>query len=498
MTDDSQVQLSYGELRAERESRIRRLILLFKEAWKSDERPEIEEYLDWVEEAERSLLLQELLAVEFEFVKLAGHSVSVDEYRQRFPEYVDVIERVGLQTTEDLDHSSSDIFDSAPGIDIDKVREAELAVAAEVDQALDGRSDGAARSKSKMRFPALEEFVAALVKNQILSADEIDQILPSFPADSTSEETLQLARRLVNAGKLTTFQISMILKGRTKQLCIDNYLLLDRIGHGGMGEVFKGRHFKLNQVVAIKFPSNKGRASSSLLKRFRQEIKVAARLQHSNIVRTFDAAITDRLQYLVMDHIEGTTLDAVVREQGPLPIEKALDFILQAAKGLAYAHDQGVVHRDIKPKNLMLENTGTVKLLDMGLARIVEIVECTDATRSGRLTQLGEVFGSYDYMSPEQALDAYGTDARADVYSLGCVLYFLLTGKSPFQRDSPFEVLKAHQEAYLPYARSERDDVSEQLDTVLHKMMAKHPNFRHQTMDEVIASMTKLLMTASS
>ena len=128
----------------------------------------------------------------------------------------------------------------------------------------------------------------------------------------------------------------------------------------------------------------------------------------------------------------------------------------------------------------------------------MEIVECADATRSGRLTQLGEVFGSYDYMSPEQALDAYGTDARADVYSLGCVLYFLLTGKSPFQRDSPFEVLKAHQEAYLPYARSERDDVSEQLDTVLHKMMAKHPNFRHQTMDEVIASMTKLLMTASS
>lgn len=464
-------------------SRLHRLAELFQEAWNSNQHPQIEEFLSWIGESERPVLLHELLTVEFAFLRRTGRPVSACEYRRRFPASIDVIARALVRTFGDCDGSSSHVLDSSShdaNLDVD-----DRVVRAAIDKIL------VVPRASKLKIPSGQEFIAGLVNNQILHADDIAQLQTRQGPDWTCQDALYLARRLVNAGKLTAFQVSMILKGKLKQLSIGNYRLLDRIGHGGMGDVFKARNPSSNQVVAIKIPSSKRSAPAEALKRFRQEVKVATRLCHPNIVRTIDAEITDRLQYLVMEYIEGTTLDIAIREHGPLPIALALNYTRQVAEGLRYAHNQNVVHRDIKPKNLMLDKSGIVRVLDLGLARALEIVEQTDATQTGRLTRLGEVFGTFDYMSPEQSVDAYGTDGRADVYSLGCTLYFLLTGRPPFIGSSPWDIVKAHQEAFIPYVRAERKDVSEQLDLTVQKMLAKYPDFRQQTMDEVIAAISR-------
>ena len=192
-----------------------------------------------------------------------------------------------------------------------------------------------------------------------------------------------------------------------------------------------------------------------------------------------------------MEYVEGRGLYSHVRKHGRLPVQTSLDYTLQAARGLEYAHDHNVIHRDIKPPNLVLDAQGTVKVLDMGIARLSETIGPYDPTAQESLTGTGEAMGTVDYMPPEQAIDAKTVDARADIYSLGCTLFYLLTSHSVYGGDTMVERLLAHRDAEIPSLRSERSDVPEQLDAVFRKMVAKKPDDRFSSMTEVIAELEK-------
>jgi len=275
---------------------------------------------------------------------------------------------------------------------------------------------------------------------------------------------------------------------RPRQL--GDYELLEKLGEGGMGAVYKARHRTMDRLVAVKLLPARSVQSADLVKRFYQEVKAAAKLIHPNVVTAFDAGQYEGVHYLVMEYVEGRDLARLIKQRGPLSVANAVNCILQAARGLQYAHAQGVIHRDIKPANLLLDRSGTVKILDMGLAR----VQGKGGLGAGepdeeRLTESGQVMGTCDYMAPEQALNTHQVDARADIYSLGCTLYRLLTGTAPYHGDSLIQVLLAHREAPIPSLCAARLEVPAALDAIYQRMVAKQPEDRYPSMAEVVAAL---------
>lgn len=279
----------------------------------------------------------------------------------------------------------------------------------------------------------------------------------------------------------------------------NRYRILDRIGHGGMGDVYKAEHMVMNRPVALKVIKPELVRHESAIKRFHREVQAAARLHHPNIVTAHDAEQAGNSHFLVMEFVDGVNLDEVLKDRGPLLVEEVCDAIRQTAIGLEHAHGLGMVHRDIKPHNLMLTEAGDVKILDFGLASFVSQA----ATEEGepdedsaqtqipteevlhQLTQMGTMMGTPDYIAPEQAKDARKADIRADIYSLGCTFYTLLTGKPPFKGESVAEKLAAHAQKEPEPLSNFRDDVPEEVETILKKMMAKDPAERYQTPLEV-------------
>ncbi len=328
---------------------------------------------------------------------------------------------------------------------------------------------------------ALEQFVEQLEDSGILARDTLREFLPPNAAPKNAEE---LARELVRQRKLTKFQAAQLCQGKGKSLVLGNYVLMDKIGQGGMGAVYKAEHRRMKRLVAIKMLPPQMMNDAAAAARFQREVQAAAKLRHQNIVAADDSDCAGGVHFLVMECVDGSDLSALIHKNGPLPVSQAVNYILQAARGLEFAHSEGVVHRDIKPANLLLDKRGTVKILDMGLARI-------DGESAGQaaLTTTGAIMGTVDYMSPEQAMDTKTADARADIYALGCSLNFLLTGKATYAGDTSMKKLMAHREHPIPSLRSARAEVPEEVDAVFKKMIAKKVRDRYQTMTEVITAL---------
>ncbi|MCA9178679.1 MAG: serine/threonine protein kinase, partial [Planctomycetales bacterium] len=342
---------------------------------------------------------------------------------------------------------------------------------------------------------SLEEFCRRLLQSELMDDEQVIRLRQRSEVD----DAVSFAKRLVSDKVLTHFQASVLLEGRDIPLVLDRYVLLAELGEGGMGAVYKALHRQLDRVVALKLLPKEAVDSPEKVKRFHREAKAAAKLEHANIVTTHDARDAKGYHFLVMSLVNGSDLSKVVRRQGPLPVSKAVDYIAQAARGLEHAHSKGIVHRDIKPGNLLLNSKGTIKILDMGLARIDGVGdEEQGKTVSQELTQAGVLMGTIAYLAPEQALDTRSADARSDIYSLGCTLHYLLIGRPPYLEDTMLKTIMSHREGAIPTLSVARPDVLPELDTIFRTMVAKQPKDRFQSMGEVAAALDKLEIVDAS
>lgn len=329
---------------------------------------------------------------------------------------------------------------------------------------------------------ALDQFVRRLAECRLPAAAGALAFFEKLDERKRPRDTEALARLLVESNLLTAYQAEEIYRGAGQGLMLGNYVILDKLGAGGMGLVFKAEHRRLERLVALKVLSSQALESPAAVQRFQREAKAVARLEHANIAAAYDADEAGGKHFLVMQFVDGLDLQRLVARTGPLTVEAALACVAQAAAGLEYAHRQGIVHRDIKPENLLLDKDGTLKILDMGLARL----ESPSAAGAG-LTGATQIMGTVDYMPPEQAIDSRHADERSDIYSLGATLWYLLTGRQLYLGDTLMAILVAHREEIIPSLREVRPEVSASLEAMFEKMVAKSPRDRYQMMREVLA-----------
>jgi serine/threonine protein kinase len=339
----------------------------------------------------------------------------------------------------------------------------------------------------------LDQIVDCLTRTGLERNTVIDDTLGAMRKSGADPDGASLLQQLESDSRITPWQAEQISTGHGFELTMGNYILQNRIGEGGMGTVFKALHRRMRRVVALKMLKLQSKESESSIARFQREVQAAARLNHQNIIAAYDADECELGPFLVMEFVDGSDLSQIVRKQGPLHAGGAIDCILQSARGLSYAHSQGVIHRDIKPANLMRDANGVVRVADLGLARLKQ----TDggANIDDGLSRDGVISGTVDYMPPEQALNSRSVDERADIYSLGCTLYFLMTGKSMFTGDSTIARLMAHQTEPRPKLSAIRDDVPEELEKIYERMTAIDVNERFQSMDEVATELQKLVVS---
>ncbi len=324
-----------------------------------------------------------------------------------------------------------------------------------------------------------DDFLTHLGTSELISEGELSAL-----RNDTSLDTMQLSEKLLTTGLLTPFQIESLIAGRPQDLRVGNYDILSKLGQGGMGTVYKARHRRMKRLVALKVLSAKLCEDASFVARFQREVETIARLGHPNIVMAYDADEAEIGHFLVMEFIDGRDLASEVEKHGPMDDARAIDYTLQSARGLAYAHSQGIVHRDVKPHNLLKDDRNIIKVTDLGLASL-----STGKTENNSLTQSGGILGTVDYMPPEQAVDSASIDARADIYSLGCTLYFLLSGGPPYTGQSLMSVLLKHRDAPIPPLANLRDSIPARLNAIYLKMMAKSVADRYQTMGEVVEAL---------
>ena len=280
------------------------------------------------------------------------------------------------------------------------------------------------------------------------------------------------------------------MQGKSRGLAIGNYLILDKLGKGGMGMVFKARHRRTKRISSLKvLPPSYARSESAVL-RFQREAEAVGRLGHPNIVAALDAGDFNGLHYFAMEYVEGNDLARLVKEQGPLPVNRAIAYLTQAARGLNAAHDRGIFHRDIKPSNLMVDASGTVKILDLGLARIEKEADFFGSGEPDTdLTRPGDIMGTVSFMSPEQAFNASDADHRSDIYSLGCTWFYLLTGNPPYSGVTRMACLLAHREQPIPLLRDLRPEVPPIVDATLQRMLAKAPADRYPSIATLLTDL---------
>jgi serine/threonine-protein kinase len=340
-----------------------------------------------------------------------------------------------------------------------------------------------------MSVDSLAHFAELLRHSRLLEADQLAEL--AVQLRGRSPQPRDLARDLLQRGWLTPYQINQLFNGRGGDLLLGSYVLIERLGAGGMGQVYKARNWKLGKIVALKLIRAERLQNANAIRRFQREARAAAQLNHPNIVHAYDCDEAGDKHFLVMEYVEGIDLAQLVKRDGPLPPAEACDYVRQAALGLQHAFERGLVHRDIKPHNLLrTRDSGgrpLVKVLDMGLARLRHAEEGNEPTSI--MTLEGVVMGTLDYIAPEQARNAHAVDTRADLYSLGCTLYFLLAGQPPFPNGTATEKLLQHQLDTPTPIEQLRPDVPTVLAAVVRTLMAKRPDDRYQTPAEAAAAL---------
>jgi serine/threonine protein kinase len=347
-----------------------------------------------------------------------------------------------------------------------------------------------------MSVETVADFAAMLAKGRLLKPDQLEEIAARLQRRFPEPRTL--AAELIRRDWLTPFQVNKLFQDHGEELLLGSYVLLERLGAGGMGEVYKARNWKLDKIVAIKLIRPDRLKDADTIRRFQREVRAAAQLNHPNVVHAYDCDEADGKHFVVLEYVEGIDLARLVKQQGPLPVDQACDCIRQAALGLQHAFERGLVHRDIKPHNLLLTRPSgasssveaVVKILDLGLARLSG--GGVESDSSSTVTEVGTVMGTMDYLAPEQALNAHAADIRADLYSLGCTFYFLLTGRVPFPGGSATEKLIKHQSQQPVPVHQQRPETPPVVAAIVAKLMAKRPQDRYQTPAEVVAILSNL------
>ena len=333
---------------------------------------------------------------------------------------------------------------------------------------------------------AASEFLDAIQRSRVVRPDALSSALESF-TDVDSADPELLARHLVEHKVLTRYQARELLQGRYRRLQLEHFIIRDILGVGGMGTVFRAFDPKRNEDVALKVLSERFKHDAGMRARFRLEARAGLRLNHPHIVRTYELGVTDdvfgEVDYTTMEAFPGIALHELVGIVGKLPVGIACDIACQAANALEFVHQQGSVHRDVKPDNVLIDNSGTAKVIDFGLALIDEAAR--DEEFSLAMIFGHDCLGTPDYIPPEQANDSLSADARSDVYGLGSTLYVALTGKRPFVGASPREIIAAHKTQPVPNPKDRVPDLPDELASVVQRMMAKSPYDRFGSMVEV-------------
>jgi serine/threonine protein kinase len=350
--------------------------------------------------------------------------------------------------------------------------------------------------KRQVPVTTCEEFVEVLERSRLLPSERVTELRDA--ASTASSDPESLARDLVARGVLTRWQAQQILAGQ-HFFFLGKYKLIERLGLGGMGVVFKAEHAPTGRMVAVKVMSRELLASPVAAARFQREVRVISALNHPRIIAAYDADCVGGTHFLVMEYGQGQDLNRWVKQYGRLPIEWACDCIHQAAEGLQHAHEHGLVHRDIKPDNMLVDGDvqsgrPMLKLLDMGLARVID----TQGVEQTELTRSGQILGTPDYMAPEQAEDTRAADIRSDIFSLGCTLFRLLTGELPFRGNSAIEKLMARVTDDAPPVSSLRPECPPELDAIVARMLARRPADRYQTPAEVAEALAPYLIPDGS
>jgi serine/threonine protein kinase/WD40 repeat protein len=492
-----------GNLGIEHLSGQEALLARFERAWQSGPPPRLEEFLPSAG-AGRCQLLEELVAIDLEYrwsTKASGSRPwTLEDYVARFPE-------LGPQLTLDLiveEYQVRRRWGDRPSHTDYAVRfpqhgsklAAEL-MQVDADQAAEFAQHGKAATQASIAHtvPHAIKTVAALVdelrQSPLLNRSQVDEI--SLQLLQRFTEPMTLAKELLKRGWLTPYQVNQLLQGRGRELMLGPYVLLERLGEGGAGQVFKARHLKMNRIVALKLIRQELLTDAAVVGRFYREIQIVSQLDHPNVVHAYDAGPVGVGHFLAMEFVEGTDLGRLVKQGGPLPVLQACEYIRQAASGLQHAHERGLVHRDIKPHNLIMSRQDAlIKVADLGLARLPRSAneELTSGIASvkstGTLTPENAVMiGTADYLAPEQALNFHAADVRADIYSLGCTFYYLLTGQSPVAGGTLAQKVAKHLQAEPPPLDKFRKDVPPVVEQVLQRMLAKRPEDRYQTPGEL-------------